>query len=282
MQPFFPVCPVCGAMLQKTGASLRCERGHSFDFAKEGYVNLLTGSHKPGDKTGDSREMARARRAFLEKGYYRPLADALADTIRAEQKENPAVLDICCGEGYYSEQISRALPCRLLGFDLSKEMVRLAAKRKLDALFFVANLAAVPLPDASVDAALHLFAPFHAETFARLLKDDGVLLSVVPGKRHLFELKEAVYDTPYENDEQLPQTPLLTLTETKKVTAKIRLEAPEDIRALFAMTPYAHRTSQEGLARLERLESLETTIEFVIGSYKKSTVDSKGTEGLRD
>ena len=272
MQPFFPVCPVCGAMLQKTGASLRCERGHSFDFAKEGYVNLLTGNHKPGDKTGDSREMARARRAFLEKGYYRPLADALADMIRTEQKENPAVLDICCGEGYYSEQISRALPCRLLGFDLSKEMVRLAAKRKLDALFFVANLAAVPLPDNSVDVALHLFAPFHEETFARLMKDDGVLLSVVPGKRHLFELKEAVYDTPYENDEQLPQTTLLTLTGTKKVSTKIRLDTPEDIRALFAMTPYAHRTSKEGIARLEALESLETTIAFVIGVYK----------GLRD
>lgn len=272
MQPFFPVCPVCGAMLQKTGASLRCERGHSFDFAKEGYVNLLTGNHKPGDKTGDSREMARARRAFLEKGYFRPLADALSEMVRAEQKENPAVLDICCGEGYYSEQISRALPCRLLGFDLSKEMVRLAAKRKLDALFFVANLAAVPLPDNSVDVALHLFAPFHEETFARLMKDDGVLLSVVPGKRHLFELKEAVYDTPYENDEQLPQTTLLTLTGTKKVSTKIRLDTPEDIRALFAMTPYAHRTSKEGIARLEALESLETTIAFVIGVYK----------GLRD
>lgn len=275
MQPFFPVCPVCGAMLQKEGASLRCESGHSFDFAKEGYVNLLTGSHKPGDRTGDSREMARARRAFLEKGYFRPLADALSETIRAEQKEDPAVLDICCGEGYYSEQISRALPCRLLGFDLSKEMVRLAAKRKLDALFFVANLAAVPLPDSSVDAALHLFAPFHEETFARLLKDNGVLLSVVPGKRHLFELKEAVYDTPYENDEQLPQTTLLTLTGTKKVTAKIRIDTPEDIRALFAMTPYVHRTSKEGIARLEQLERLETTIEFVIGFYKKSTVDSR-------
>ena len=274
MQPFFPVCPVCGAMLQKEGASLRCESGHSFDFAKEGYVNLLTGSHKPGDRTGDSREMARARRAFLEKGYFRPLADALSETIRAEQKEDPAVLDICCGEGYYSEQISRALPCRLLGFDLSKEMVRLAAKRKLDALFFVANLAAVPLPDSSVDAALHLFAPFHEETFARLLKDNGVLLSVVPGKRHLFELKEAVYDTPYENDEQLPQTTLLTLTGTKKVTAKIRIDTPEDIRALFAMTPYVHRTSKEGIARLEQLERLETTIEFVIGFYKKSTVVS--------
>ncbi len=269
MQPFFPVCPVCGRALNKKGRTLQCESGHSFDLAKEGYVNLLTHHHKSGDATGDSRGMARARRAFLDKGWFRPLADALAEEIRALGKENPRVLDICCGEGYYSEQLANALPCRLLGFDLSKEMVRLAAKRGLNALFFVANLSAIPLPEGSADAALHLFAPFHESSFARVLAPDGALFSVVPGKRHLFELKEAVYDTPYKNDEQLPQTTLLTLAETKKVSARIRLETAEDIRALFNMTPYAHRTSREGTERLNRLETLETTIEFVIGTYTK-------------
>ena len=269
MHPFFPVCPVCGKALHKTDRALQCEAGHSFDLAKEGYVNLLTGRSKSGDAFGDSRTMARARRAFLDRGYFRPLADALTEEIRVLEKECPRVLDICCGEGYYSEQISRALPCRLLGFDLSKEMVRLAAKRKLDGLFFVANLSAIPLPDGCADAALHLFAPFHEASFARVLAPDGALFSVVPGRRHLFELKEAVYDTPYENDEQLPQTTLLTLTETKKVTLQIRLETPEDVRALFEMTPYAHRTSKAGLARLQALETLETTIEFVIGEYRR-------------
>ena len=274
MQPFFPVCPVCAKALNKEGRVLRCANGHSFDLAKEGYVNLLTRSRKSGDAIGDSRDMARARRSFLEKGWFRPLADALAEEIKALGKEKPRVLDICCGEGYYSEQIAAALSCRLLGFDLSKEMVRLAAKRGLDGLFFVANLSAIPLPDGCVDAALHLFAPFHEASFARVLAPDGALFSVVPGKRHLFELKEAVYNTPYENDEQLPGTTLLTLAETKKVSARIRLETADDIRALFEMTPYAHRTNKEGLERLEQLETLETTIEFVIGIYKKSTVVS--------
>ncbi len=269
MQPFFPVCPVCGKALQQNGRALQCESGHSFDLAREGYVNLLTHSKKSGDAIGDSREMARARRAFLEQGWFRPLADALAEEIASLGKENPRVLDICCGEGYYSEQLQRALPCRLLGFDLSREMVRLAAKRGLDALFFVANLSAIPLPDGCVDAALHLFAPFHEASFARILAPGGALFSVVPGRRHLFELKEAVYDTPYENDEQLPQTTALTRTETKKVSARIRLETADEIRALFEMTPYAHRTSKEGIARLEALETLETTIEFVIGKYVK-------------
>ena len=168
-EAFFPVCPVCREPLQRVGRTLQCEHRHSFDLAKEGYVNLLTRQHKKADAIGDSREMARARRAFLEKGYFRPLADALIDLLKETGKETPNVLDICCGEGYYAKQLKDAVDCNLLGFDLSREMVRLAAKRMPDALFFVANLAFVPLPDRCVDFAIHLFAPFHEPSFARLL-----------------------------------------------------------------------------------------------------------------
>lgn len=267
-EAFFPVCPVCREPLQRVGRTLQCEHRHSFDLAKEGYVNLLTRQHKKADATGDSREMARARRAFLEKGYFRPLADALIDLLKESGKETPNVLDICCGEGYYAKQIKDAADCNLLGFDLSREMVRLAAKRVPDALFFVANLASVPLPDRCVDFAIHLFAPFHEPSFARLLKEDGRLVTVVPGKKHLFALKEAVYDTPYENDEKLPQTSTLRLAETRKVSAEIFLDNAADIRALFSMTPYSHRTKKEDLLKLEQLETLRTEIEFVLGVYE--------------
>ena len=265
---FFPVCPVCGKPLQTIGRTLQCESRHSFDLAKEGYVNLLTHQHKKADATGDSREMARARRAFLEKGYFRPLADALIELLKESGKEKPNVLDICCGEGYYAKQLKDAASCNLLGFDLSREMVRLAAKQVPDALFFVANLASVPLPDHCVDFAIHLFAPFHEPSFARLLKEGGRLVTVVPGRRHLFQLKEAVYDTPYENDEKLPQTTMLRLAETRFVRAEIFLDNAADIRALFSMTPYSHRTKREDLLKLERLQTLRTEIAFVLGIYE--------------
>ncbi len=265
---FFPVCPVCKAPLQPFGGALQCENRHSFDLAKEGYVNLLTGQHKSGERTGDSRAMARARHAFLERGYFDALAREVARQAAALTGDAPTVLDICCGEGHYAQCVAAAKPCRLFGFDLSKEMVRLAAKRKIpNALFFVANLAAIPLPDASVDFAMHLFAPFHAPEFARVLKKDGALISVIPGRDHLFSLKAAVYDTPYRNDEQAPDGGRLRLLERTRVKKTIRLQSAEDIRALFSMTPYAYRTSQSDLTKLDRLETLETEIDFVLLRY---------------
>ena len=122
------ICPVCGGELKAGEKRLYCAKGHSFDLAKEGYVNLLTGS-KSGDRTGDSKESARARHTFLEKGYFAFLKDEVSQRLRG------TVLDICCGEGYYDDYGGE-----LYGFVLSKEMVRRAAKRKNGGHYFVANL----------------------------------------------------------------------------------------------------------------------------------------------
>ena len=258
------ICPVCGNALQFSQQVARCEKGHSFDIAKEGYVNLLR-SGKSGDLIGDDKFSARCRRDFLNKGYYALLKDTLCAYFANQQG---SVLDICCGEGYYTSALGANPKLSVYGFDISREMVRLAAKRG-NCTCFVANMASIPVADNSMDYCVHLFAPFNEGSFARVLKPGGRLLTVIPGKHHLWGLKQKLYETPYENDEQLPETKLLRLVSVQKVSGMISLSSQEDIQAVFRMTPYYFHTSQSDKEKLLPLERLETPIEFVIAEYEK-------------
>ena len=124
------------------------------------------------------------------------------------------------------------------------------------------------MADGSFDMVTELFAPFNEREFARVLAPEGSLYTVVPGARHLFGLKEVLYDTPYLNDEKLPQTAELELIGTQRVTASITLQTQADIEAVFQMTPYYYRTRREDRERLAGLQRLETDIEFVIAEYR--------------
>lgn len=259
------ICPVCGAALTQIDRVCRCENGHSFDMAKEGYVNLLR-STKNGDLIGDDKFSARSRRDFLNKGYYAPLMEYLC-TLFADRSGK--LLDICCGEGYYTAAIGENEAMQVYGFDISREMVRLAAKRG-NGCYFVANMANIPIANGSMDYCTHLFAPFHEPSFARVLKPGGKLYTVIPGRYHLWGLKQALYDTPYENDEKLPETTMLRLVSTHKVTAQITLASQEDIQAVFRMTPYYFHTAEKDKCKIASLDHLDTSIEFVIAEYEKT------------
>lgn len=261
------ICPVCAEELKEDGRSLRCEKGHCFDRAKEGYVNLIAGARKNGSLIGDNKDMAVSRRSFLEKGYFDSLVKELISIIKEKNIPCPRILDICCGEGYYSHKIKEAFECEMYGFDISKEMVRLAAKRKNGCEYFVANLSRIPLKDKSTDIAFHLFAPFHEREFSRIIKDGGTLITAVAGENHLFELKEILYDTPYKNDERPPETENLVIKDKRKVTEKIHLSSREDIDALFRMTPYYYRTSDRDKEKLLSFDSLDVTVDFAVFIY---------------
>ena len=263
------LCPVCGNELVESERGACCAAGHRFDRAREGYLYLLRSS-KQGDAMGDPKAQARSRRDFLNRGYYAPLKDELVRIVgeRAEASASPLkLLDICCGEGYYTSAMGRVPGVEAYGFDLGKEMVRLAAKRG-GADYFVANLKAIPVADGAFDVVTHLFAPFNEREFSRVLAPNGSLFTVVPGARHLFGLKEALYDTPYLNDEKLPATEELELVGSRKIGAHITLETPGDIEAVFQMTPYYYRTRREDRERLAGLQQLETDIAFVIAEYR--------------
>ena len=255
------ICPVCGTLLHRDGARCVCERAHSFDFAKEGYLNLLLSSQHKSRNPGDAPDSIRARRAFLDAGYYAPLRELVASRIAGG-----TVLDACCGEGYYTSAAAEKAGY-MYGFDIAKNAVRYAAKRDKRTTYFVAGLHAVPVRGGSVDTLLHLFAPFADAEFCRILKKGGTLLHVLPGENHLMGLKRVLYAQPYRNRETPPET-ALTLQNTERLRYTVTLRTPDDIRHLFSMTPYGYKTSPDDTARLFSLDTLETELDFVLLTYR--------------
>ena len=267
-------CPVCGGTLCADAQSLRCENGHCYDRAKKGYVNLLRSNRSHDKRHGDDRAMVAARTAFLEKGYYAPLRAVIAETAVSRCPAAPTVLDVGCGEGYYTAAVHDALCAAgktpdVYGVDISREAL-IAAHRRLPALSLaVATLSRLPMADGRCDLMMNVFAPADAREFHRVLRPGGTLLRVVPLERHLWELKCAVYDVPYEN--KPPETELegFRLAERRDIVSRIALPDAADIEALFRMTPYYYKTSRADQEKLARLQTLETETAFGLLVYEK-------------
>ena len=269
-------CPLCSAPLTRGEQGYLCPSGHCFDVAAAGYTHLLPANRKHSKNPGDDKAMVAARSAFLDRGYYIPLRDALCARVTEECKAlpSPALLDSGCGEGYYTAGLYQTLTqagCapQIAGVDISKFALRRAAKRLPQGEFAVASVYHLPLADQSVDALVNVFSPLAPEEFARVLRKNGRLLVAVPGKRHLWELKEAVYETPYRNDAAPPVQAGLSLVEEEHISAVLHLARHEDIANLFQMTPYAHKTGPVDAARLDALDTLDVTAAFVLRAYRR-------------
>ena len=269
------VCPICGAALEREPGRYRCPAGHSYDVAREGYTHLLPANRKHSKMPGDDKGMAAARSAFLSKDYYAALRDALCRLALDYAPEHPAVLDTGCGEGYYTSAVYRALrdagrmPC-MAGTDISKAILRRAAKREKDVEFAVASSYHLPVADRSIDLLLNCFSPLALEEFRRALRPGGTFLYVVPSERHLWELKEILYHRPYINEvKQVPYEGFDSV-EVRHVEEVIHMPCREDIWALFQMTPYFWNTPRDGIRRLEELTQLDCCISFDIHIFRKS------------
>ena len=268
-------CPLCRTKLLKNERALKCEHGHSFDISAEGYVHLLPANKMNSKIPGDSKEMAASRSAFLDKGYYEPLLKELEKTVlELSENEEPAMLDCGCGEGYYTSNIAKELKNRfpkakIAGFDISRPSVRRAAKRTKEVDFAVASVFDIPVSDKSFDILLNIFSPLSIDEYKRVLKDGGYYVYVVPAARHLWQLKAAIYDTPYENREEDIPYEGFEHVETRKVRYETLIKTKEDIFALFQMTPYYWKTSAKGAEKLSAFESLLTEVAFDIHIYKK-------------
>ena len=267
-------CPICGAPLTKDSRRWMCPSGHSYDIAREGHTHLLPANRKHSASPGDDRGMAAARAAFLSKDYYAVLKDSLCALACQHTGDTPAVLDNGCGEGYYTSAVYRALTAAgkavsMVGIDISKDILRLAARREKAVDFAVASSYRLPVADQSVDLLLNCFSPLALEEFQRVLKPGGYFLYVVPSADHLWGLKEVLYEVPYPNE--VKQTPYegFSYEAIHPVRDTITLSCPEDIQALFQMTPYYWKTPRSGKERLSQLVSLTTAIAFDIHVFRR-------------
>ena len=268
-------CPLCSAPLTRGERSYTCPRGHSFDVAREGYTHLLPANRKHSKNPGDDKVMVAARSAFLDRGYYAPLRETLAGlAVRLlTGSPSPALLDSGCGEGYYTAGLYRALSAaghapRIAGVDLSKFALKRAARRLPEGEFAVGSVYHLPLPDGAVQLLVNVFSPLAAEEFARALASGGYFLYVVPSALHLWEMKQVLYDRPYENPVKTEDYPGFVHRETVPLRFSARIDRAEDIMALFGMTPYAWKTPREGVERLRALDCLETQLGFDVHVYR--------------
>ena len=271
--PCFFVCPKCGSPLTETEKTWSCPNRHSYDRAKAGYTNLLppSGHHDH----GDDRAMVRSRRAFLESGAYDCLSDAVNDAAALLLPKTPSVLDAGCGEGYYTARLLRTLTeqafsPRIAAVDLSKDALTAAAKRSREISWAAASVYALPVADASVDLVLNVFSPLAHDEYLRVLKPGGLFFYAVPLPEHLFSLKAAVYDKPYENPVVSADFAGFSLIERREIRSDFLLPDTQSVLDLFTMTPYYHKTSPADLQKLNAISSLAVTAAFALLIYRKN------------
>lgn len=268
------VCPVCRSPLQAEEKRYVCPRGHMFDRASSGYVNLAMDQSSSAKRHGDDKRMIRARTEFLSGGAYRCLSDVLLDVSEPLIAGGETFLDAGCGEGHYVSLLAKRLRekgkhCTLLGVDVSKEALTAAAKRREEMQLAVASVFHMPVADESVSLLWNVFAPIAPEEYARILKRGGHLVRVFPLEEHLMGLKEQIYDTVYLNRPQEPEIEGLEKLTTHYLRHQLTLTKPEEIAALFAMTPYYYKTSVADQEKVAHLTELTTPLAFGISVYRK-------------
>lgn len=268
------ICPICGGALTREAHVYRCAAGHSYDISAEGYTYLLPANRKNSKAPGDDKGMAAARSDFLGHGYYEVLRKKLCALALALTPRGGAVFDNGCGEGYYTSGIYRALQdagksVRMAGIDISKFILRRAARRERGVEFAVASAYHLPVADGKIDLLLNCFSPLAIEEFARVLKRGGYFLYVVPAARHLWQMKEVLYETPYPNEEKRTPYDGFSYVRIEHVSDTVTVRGQADIHALFQMTPYYWKTPRAGCEALAALDTLTTEIAFDIHIFQK-------------
>jgi len=272
-------CPIDRLALIKKDHCYQCASGHSYDIAKQGYINLLPVQHKKSKDPGDSKAMVQARTNFLNAGFYHPVADNLSEIIlnNLGNNENLCVLDAGCGEGYYLNKLINAAKSlnddrniAFAGIDISKPAIVTASKRTHLANWVVGTNSQPPFLSQSVDLIFCVFGFHSFSGFKTILKPGGKVILVEPGNRHLQELREIIYSEPSadKSESKSVSDNDYTLVDTQTLEFKINLNSNQQILDLLTMTPHLFRASSEGKASIETMDSLCLTTDIMLSVFE--------------
>ncbi|VRY45746.1 23S_rRNA m1G745 methyltransferase [Streptococcus pneumoniae] len=257
-------CPICQENLTLLETNFKCCNRHSFDLAKFGYVNLAPQIKQSANY---DKENFQNRQQILEAGFYQAILDAVSDLL-ASSKTTITILDIGCGEGFYSRKLQESHSEKTFyAFDISKDSVQIAAKSEPNwaVNWFVGDLARLPIKDASMDILLDIFSPANYGEFRRVLSKDGILIKVIPTENHLKEIRQRVQDQltnkEYSNQdikEHFQEHFTILSSQTASLTKTI---TAEQLHALLSMTPLLFHVDQ---SKIDWSQLTEITIEAEI------------------
>ena len=257
-------CPICQENLALVESSLKCKNRHSFDLAKFGYVNLAPQIKQSANY---DKENFQNRQQILEAGFYQAILEDISDLL-ATNPSAKTVLDIGCGEGFYSRKLQESHSEKTFyAFDISKDSVQIAAKSEPNwaVNWFVGDLARLPIKDASMDILLDIFSPANYGEFRRVLSKDGILIKVIPTKNHLKEIRQKVQDQltnkDYSNQDiknHFQDYFTILSSQTASLTKPI---TAEQLQALLSMTPLLFHVDQ---SKIDWSQLTEITIEAEI------------------
>lgn len=270
-------CPVCGLPLERSEKAYRCAGGHSFDIAKQGYVNLLMSQKSSSKRHGDDALMVNARSAFLASGYYDCLFEGLLEAVLSLERGELKIADLGCGECSYTaflakETQSRGVSFDFCGIDISKRALMSGAKKDKSLTLAVASTADLPFFDGSCDVVMTVFAPYSESEIFRVLKPGGAWIRAFPLEKHLMGLKSLIYETPYENKVDREAAEGFVLSRRQEIKRRITIKESETVKNLFMMTPYYYKTAITDQQKLFEANGLATEIEFGIYTQNRKNL----------